>query len=325
MQTVSKCGLYAGYRAHQNKKEVVCSPCKEAAASYYRSYAIKNANKIRLRNAEYRQENIEQRKAYDIQYVRSHKEQKRIYDSLHRVQNGGQNLQEILGQPARIPQVSKSLKAKYPTLALELVDTSEGQNLAERISSKAGIYAEWKCPTCREIWTASVDHRADGRGCPNCAQSGYNCLNVGWLYLLLGQRNGIDLVKYGISNNIVRRMARHSQNGFQIDNNALFLRFNDGDIAANIELKIKQELKKHLIPSVKNDQIINDKFDGYTEAFRKEILPVESLLEIINFLNIVVPSEGVRLLPYSYALNSRDTNRVKFSEYINKGDKINVI
>ena len=54
-----KCGTYAGYKAHENHKENLCSECRKAASTRNREYRKKNAIKIKAYANQYRLVNRE--------------------------------------------------------------------------------------------------------------------------------------------------------------------------------------------------------------------------------------------------------------------------
>ena len=43
------------------------------------------------------------------------------------------------------------------------------------------------------------------------------------------------------------------------------------------------------MPSIKTDDAVMDSFGGYTESYRKELLPAGSLKELLEKLSITVP------------------------------------
>lgn len=96
-----------------------------------------------------------------------------------------------------------------------------------------------------------------GRGCPSCAEHGYNTSKSGSLYLLVAD----GIVKVGITNRIVKDrvkgIAKSSGIVFRVEQEH---RFQDGAIPLAIETTLLRELRStHAQPT--------EKFDGSTECF----------------------------------------------------------
>lgn len=63
-----------------------------------------------------------------------------------------------------------NLAAKFPQLASEwIVKMNDGRN-PEEFTCGSGEKVWWKCSVCGNEWKATINHRANGRGCPECAQ-----------------------------------------------------------------------------------------------------------------------------------------------------------
>ena len=58
-----------------------------------------------------------------------------------------------------------TLRARYPDLAAQLVDSS----LADTLTPGSNTSVQWRCPKCHGIWPAQVKGRTSGLGCPYCA------------------------------------------------------------------------------------------------------------------------------------------------------------
>jgi len=66
---------------------------------------------------------------------------------------------------------SGSLTDKHPNLAKEWHPTKNGDLKPTDVTPKSGQKVWWKCPTKKpkHEWPATVNNRANGRGCPYCA------------------------------------------------------------------------------------------------------------------------------------------------------------
>lgn len=62
------------------------------------------------------------------------------------------------------------LRTVLPELAKEWHPTKNGELTPEKVVSKANKKVWWKCSTCDHEWQAIITKRANGQGCPLCAQ-----------------------------------------------------------------------------------------------------------------------------------------------------------
>ncbi len=101
------------------------------------------------------------------------------------------------------------LLSTHPLLAAELVD----QELATTLSAGSNRKVAWRCAEGHE-WTAVVisRSRSAGSGCPECAVYGFSAVALGWLYLLRNEAGTV--YKFGITNNLDERLAKHAAGGF---------------------------------------------------------------------------------------------------------------
>ena len=65
---------------------------------------------------------------------------------------------------------SNSLLMLSPNLATEWHPILNGTLKPENISYKSNKKVWWKCTICGHEWQATVNHRSNGRGCPECAK-----------------------------------------------------------------------------------------------------------------------------------------------------------
>jgi len=116
---------------------------------------------------------------------------------------------------------------------------------------------------CGWQWSNSPSKILSGRGCPVCANYGFNPDNPAWEYAFI--RN--DYIKYGITNDLSRRLNEHRKHG---EINLVHERYREkGQLALDWENYIK---KTHGGRHATKEQCP----DGYTET-----LPIESLSKII--------------------------------------------
>lgn len=116
-------------------------------------------------------------------------------------------------------------------------------------------------------WLATPDSVMRLSGCPACANSGYKKNLPAYVYVLQFE----SFIKYGITNNITSRMARHKKNGkYDI---VCLRHFASGTDARILEKKIKDTYGGHYVG---RDQCP----DGFTETLCKSLMT-----EVVNFIN----------------------------------------
>ena len=163
------------------------------------------------------------------------------------------------------------LATTHPELAKELVETDP-----TTISMGSAKKHLWRCELGHE-WKADPKHRTHDRGCPSCAQSGFDPNKEGWLYFL--SHPDWEMLQIGITNVPEERLATHKRLGWEV----LELRGPmDGDLARQWETDILRMLRK------KNAAVggteIAGRFTGYTESWMKHSYPVSSLKELMNLV-----------------------------------------
>jgi DNA-directed RNA polymerase subunit RPC12/RpoP len=133
---------------------------------------------------------------------------------------------------------------------------------------------EWKC-SFGHIWRTTGGHRTGGKGCPSCAQSGFDPNNDAYLYFLI--QPIWEVYQIGITNEPKDRLKKHKRNDFEL----LELRGPmDGHTAQELERAILGFLKAkkaNLSP-----EHIAGKFDGYTESWTMDSYKVNNLKELID-------------------------------------------
>ena len=134
----------------------------------------------------------------------------------------------------------------------------------------------WKCPE-GHTWFAHISSRKNGNGCPFCSKSGFNPGKPGWLYFL--EHPDWEMLQIGITNFPDARIGTHKSKGWIL----LEIRGPmDGLLTQKWETGILQMLRRHnaeLSPTK-----IVGKFDGYTEAWMKNSMQVESIKEMMELV-----------------------------------------
>ena len=163
------------------------------------------------------------------------------------------------------------LTTTHPELAKELVDSDP-----LTISMGSAKKHLWRCELGHE-WNANVKGRVRGRGCPSCAQTGFDPNKDAWIYFL--EHPDWEMFQIGITNFPDDRLATHMHLGWKVVELKGAM---DGHIAREWETDILRMLRnKHAI--VGSTEIAG-KFTGYTESWLRESFKVSSLKELMNFV-----------------------------------------
>jgi hypothetical protein len=136
---------------------------------------------------------------------------------------------------------------------------------------------KWKC-NLGHIWESSVAHRSAGRGCPTCAVTGFDPNSDGYIYFL--DHPDWEMFQIGITNYPDDRLRDHRKLGWEVKEIRGPM---DGLIAREWETSILQMLKRHGA-KLSPDEVAG-KFDGYTEAWLRDSMPITSLTELMDLVH----------------------------------------
>ncbi|MGP0111152.1 MAG: zinc-ribbon domain-containing protein [Acidimicrobiales bacterium] len=173
--------------------------------------------------------------------------------------------------------VTNSL-ANFPELAAQFHPTKNGDLTPADVVAGTHTRLWWKCPEGPDHeWQAPGNNRLAGNGCPRCAKHGFDSSARGWLYLL--DHPSWGLTQIGITNDPKSRLSQHEKGGW----NLLDLRGPmDGNLAKAWETSILKALHDRGIqPDGSTD---GGKFDGYTESWPRDALPVTTLRELMDLV-----------------------------------------
>ncbi len=158
-----------------------------------------------------------------------------------------------------------------PTLASEAYEWDP-----RTIFSNSYKKLRWKCSN-NHIWTASANNRSQGKGCPTCAEYGFNPGKPGWLYFIV--HHELDMLQIGITNVPEKRLKKHSRSGWEVKEIRGPM---DGYLTQNLEFGALKALDRRgaRLGSLETA----GKFDGYSEAWTRESLDVVSIKEILDWV-----------------------------------------
>jgi hypothetical protein len=134
---------------------------------------------------------------------------------------------------------------------------------------------KWKCLAEGHVWKVSISERKSGRGCPSCAQSGFDPNKDGWLYFL--SHPDWEMLQIGITNVPDDRLATHKRLGWTVVELRGPMK---GDLTRQWETDILRMLRAK--KAVVGDTSIAGKFTGYTESWLEKTFPAKSLKELMN-------------------------------------------
>jgi hypothetical protein len=132
----------------------------------------------------------------------------------------------------------------------------------------------WKCEE-GHVWRATVNNRSAGKGCPTCANSGFDPNNEGYLYFIAHQ--DWEMYQIGITNSPDDRVKKHRRIGWEV----LEVRGPmDGLLTQQWETAILRMLKAK--GADLSNSTVAGKFEGYSEAWSKSTFPVKSIKELMR-------------------------------------------
>jgi ribosomal protein S27E len=181
----------------------------------------------------------------------------------HRTKNG------CPGCAHKVVTPKNCMAVTHPTLSSEFHPIKNGNLTPFDFIAGSPKKVWWLCSWCGGEWLATCSNRRSGKGCPTCANGGFNQSLPGVLYVLCGNTYG----KIGISNqrSLAARLTHHRQKGLFGPLVAQF-DFVVGSDALRVETKVKRLLRQHFVKP--------DLPEGFTEAF-----PAESLDMVLGWVN----------------------------------------
>lgn len=181
------------------------------------------------------------------------------------------------------------LASQYPALIQEWDLERNGKLTPQMVTKSSSKKVFWKHRTKNSSvhrWPAMPKNRTkiNPTGCPEreCSMSGFDQSKSAHLYVVLGIINEIQVIQFGISNNIQRRLSTHIRSGFK-DNPIFLMPFSKGSHDRLFELALLDLMEEHDIPSYNS---IDIKFDGSTEAFCLSDVSKEFLKELTQILGL---------------------------------------
>lgn len=145
----------------------------------------------------------------------------------------------------------------------------------------------WKCEN-GHLWEETPEVMVEAQKCLQCVEQqniqigGFKTWEPGYLYIIKGEILGEDIIQFGISNNVVQRLANHRRAGFT-DNPLALLEFQLGRTARDLERVLLLLMEHHQIPSCTARGVV---FDGSTEAFLMRDVSHEFLWDFMELTGL---------------------------------------
>ena len=134
----------------------------------------------------------------------------------------------------------------------------------------------WRCEQ-GHFWTAPPNTRLQGKGCPSCAQTGFDPNQTGWLYLI--ENDALQMFQIGISNFPDSRLQQHSNRSWEV----MEIRGPmEGHLARQMETAILHAVERR--GAILGHKAGIEKFDGYSEAWTKDSLTVSSFKQLLGWV-----------------------------------------
>jgi hypothetical protein len=132
----------------------------------------------------------------------------------------------------------------------------------------------WRCSVGHE-WVSDIAHRVNGRGCPSCAQTGFDPNQKGYLYFLAHPH--WEMYQIGITNYPDNRLNQHKKIGWEVLETCGPM---DGHLTQQWETAILRMLKVR--GADLSNANIAGKFDGFSEAWSKSTFEAKSIKELMR-------------------------------------------
>ena len=158
----------------------------------------------------------------------------------------------------------------------DIAATADGWD-ATSVSASSQYKKKWKCLE-GHTWVTSVGNRKQGKGCPTCANTGFDPNDEGWLYFL--NHSDWQMLQIGITNYPRIRLKTHSKLGWEL----IELRGPmDGHLVQQWETAILRHLRENGAEMA--NKIGIEPFDGYSESWLKDSFTFHSLREIMTIID----------------------------------------
>jgi hypothetical protein len=172
----------------------------------------------------------------------------------------------------RVLKGFNDLATSHPALASE----ADGWD-PTTVGFGSGKVVSWLCESGHQYKSRISQRTYMKTGCPQCAPTGFDQSQPAWIYLI--ENSQLKMLQIGITNNPENRLAKHKRSDwFLIDLRGPI----DGYLAQQLETSSLHALVGR--GAVLGHRAGVHKFDGYTEAWLKASLEVESIRQILNWV-----------------------------------------
>ena len=183
-------------------------------------------------------------------------------------------------QGVKVQSGFNDMATTHPRLARELIGDPRA------VLAGTHKVLRWKCSDCNHGWSTTGCSRVAGSGCPKCAKFGFDPTTPAYIYMVFD--SVLRRTKIGVAGKMTSRVhMAHRRSGWD-----KFIRIGPflGVVVWHLERAVKRGLKAKGIAT--GADAFRDPFDGWTEAWLTDDLPVQSFPELFNALGIDVDAIG---------------------------------
>lgn len=156
------------------------------------------------------------------------------------------------------------------------------------VSAKSGLIVWWQHTDSKtgglHEWAAQIASRSNSSGCPKCSRTGFDQTSKAHFYVLKSLSQNPNVIQFGISNRIQKRLRKHASQGFDSQEPLTLIPFKSGKDAMDMERELKHLMIDHVIPSCTDRGV---RFDGSTESFLLEDADEDFLEEFNEIVGLI--------------------------------------
>ena len=164
----------------------------------------------------------------------------------------------------KLVSYNESLAVTHPKLAQEWHPVKNGNLTPSNVLSGSSKKIWWRCnKNFEHVWESTLNKRSSGRGCPSCAEYGFDRSEDALFYLRkISLKNGKQALKFGITNNMDGEREKQQKRHVEGSVNTILREKVSGENALDIE----NLCKKHF---GRRGYLTAQEFpDGHTETIQ---------------------------------------------------------
>ncbi len=173
---------------------------------------------------------------------------------------------------------SNSLESLFPQIAAEWHPTKNGELTPNQFSARSSQKIWWVCSLNRShLWHVSISERTRPRGCPHCAEYGFNQSKPATFYVLnVKLSNGKKAIKFGITNQLDENRFSQLKKNLEGTITVIETLQCNGKTAVDIENKCKIKFGKYGYLGKEELEV------GFTETVKYSKINLKFILNLIR-------------------------------------------